>query len=51
MTAKERTPDRAIGDGAKAKRRAGDVPAADNRRKAQAMKKTTAKRRKAPAML
>lgn len=29
--------------------RAGDVPAADNRRKAQAMKKTTAKRRKAPA--
>lgn len=49
MTAKERTPDRAIGDGAKAKRRAGDVPAADNRRKAQAMKKTTAKRRKAPA--
>ena len=29
--------------------RAGDVPAADNRRKAQTMKKTTAKRRKAPA--
>lgn len=29
--------------------RAGDVPAADNQRNAQTMKKTTAKRRKAPA--
>lgn len=36
---KERTPDRAIGDGAKAKRRAGDVPAAnlkDRRRRQHA---------------